>query len=97
MAKARRTETADQDIVEIWTYIAEDNPRAADQTIGKIEAACSMLAGKPLAGRSRSELLPGLRSFPVDNYLIFYHRVKGGISVIRVLHAARDATRVFKS
>jgi toxin ParE1/3/4 len=49
-----------------------------------------MLAGHPEAGPAREDLAPGLRFFPVGNYLVFYTQRAGGISVARVLHGVRD-------
>lgn len=44
----------------------------------------------PHIGRFRNELLPGISSFPVGRYIIFYLIIPGGIEVVRVLHASRD-------
>ncbi len=46
-------------------------------------------------GRKREELAPLLRSFPVGNYVIFYRPASGGIQIIRVLHGARDVSKLF--
>jgi toxin ParE1/3/4 len=58
--------------------------------IGRIERAFDMLAQRPFAGRARGELVHGLRSFPVGNYLIFYVIVIDGIEVVRVMHGRQD-------
>ena len=34
--------------------------------------------------------MPGIRFFPVGNYLIFYRESAEGIQVIHVIHGARD-------
>jgi toxin ParE1/3/4 len=34
--------------------------------------------------------MPGLCSFPVGRYIIFYLIISDGIEVVRVLHASRD-------
>jgi toxin ParE1/3/4 len=49
-----------------------------------------MLADQPESGRERPELLPGLRSFPVGYYLVFYRLSNGVLTIERVLNAARD-------
>jgi toxin ParE1/3/4 len=41
-------------------------------------------------GRSRPELAPNLRSFPVGQYVIFYLPLAKGVEIVRVLHGARD-------
>ncbi|MCC5664263.1 type II toxin-antitoxin system RelE/ParE family toxin [Nostoc sp. CHAB 5784] len=45
---------------------------AAEPLLKKINEKCSNLANFPNMGRKRNELLPLLRSFAVDDYLIFY-------------------------
>ena len=47
-------------------------------------------------GRSREELGPGLRSFGVGRYVIYY-RVLGEehIEAVRFLHSARDIEGLF--
>lgn len=49
----------------------------------------------PEAGRSRSELQMGLRSFPVGRYLIFYRPSATSVEIVRVLHSARDVDAMF--
>lgn len=53
------------------------------------------LADYPGKGRDRGSILPGLFSFPVGNYLIFYRIVPAGVEVARVLHGARDLPSLF--
>ncbi len=78
------------DLTAIWDYIAADNPRAADTLLVRIEATFDMLAETPFAGRDRSELRAGLRSFPIGNYLIFYMPTPNGVDVVRVMHGRQD-------
>ena len=46
-------------------------------------------------GRKRDELYPSLRSFPVDDYLIFYCLIEGGIEIQRVVSSYRDLGELF--
>ena len=89
--KFRKRSQADADLDSIWSYIAADNIRAADNLISRIGAVFEMLVQNPLAGRERPELVPGLRSFPVGSYVIFYIPVSDGIEVLRVMSGWRDA------
>ncbi|XLZ68297.1 type II toxin-antitoxin system RelE/ParE family toxin [Massilia sp. SR12] len=50
----------------------------------------SCFARRPAIGRPRPDITPTIRSFPLGRYIIFYQPISGGISVIRVLHSARD-------
>ncbi len=55
-----------------------------------LEKKFKLLATQPQMGRSRPELMPGLRSFPVGRYVAFYLAMADGIDLLRVLHGARD-------
>ena len=96
MPRVMRRPLAETDILEIWDYIADETLTAADRWIDRIDEQFSLLAAQPIIGRSRSELAPGMRSFPVGRYLIFYAPLEDGIDVVRVLHGARDIDAIFK-
>jgi toxin ParE1/3/4 len=49
-----------------------------------------VLGQYPKIGPDRSNIVPGVRSFPVGNYLIFYREISQGVEIIRVLHGARN-------
>lgn len=83
---------AEKDLNDIWDYIAEDNFAQANEFLRLINRKISALLETPMMGRSRDELAPSLRSFPVGRYLIFYQPIKNGIEVVRVLHSAQDIT-----
>ena len=96
MATAHRSSRAEIDLIEIWAYIAKDDPLAADRQLDRIDAACEMLAENPQGGPRREDLARGLRFYPVGNYLIFYTVGEDGIAVARVLHGARDYPHEFQ-
>jgi toxin ParE1/3/4 len=95
MPRVFRTSQAECDLIDILAYVGERNPAAAGRLATAIDEKCHILAQFPLMGRERSELAPGLRSFPVNNYIIFYQPIDDGIQVIRVLHGARDFPALF--
>ena len=68
MAIARLTEQAEEDLDEIWAFIAADKISAADRLVKTLLETMQSLADFPGMGRSRDELRQGLRSFPVGNY-----------------------------
>lgn len=96
MAQVFRTSQAHLDVTEIAFRIAKENPTASDDWLGLIDEKCQILARMPEMGRKRFNLAPGLRSFAVGNYVIFYRPVSDGIQVIRVLHGARDIPTLFE-
>jgi toxin ParE1/3/4 len=85
---------------EIWQYVAREsgNPQIADRLIDAITSRFLLLSTHPYVGRPRDkELRPGLRSFPVGNYLLIY-RVKGeDVFILHVAHGRRDLDSLFES
>ncbi len=59
------------------------------------DEALNRLRRFPGLGRPREELQPGLRSFGVGKFLLFYRRVKGGIRLVRIIHGMRDLPQQF--
>lgn len=95
MASLRFTASAENDLLEAWLYVAEDNIGAADRLLDKIEAEARQLLERPSLGRKRDELAQNLRSWPTSTpYILFYFQDEHGIVVARVLHHARDIPAV---
>ncbi|KAF3885160.1 MULTISPECIES: type II toxin-antitoxin system RelE/ParE family toxin [Nostocales] len=93
----RFTVPASRDIENIIDYIADSSSLdAADRFLIKINQKCKTLANFPNMGRRRDELLPSLRSFPVDDYIIFYRPIEGGIEILRVVSGYRDLNALFE-
>ena len=95
MLKYRVTPEADEDIIDILVYIAGDNMTAAFSLNRKFTELFEMLADHPEAGRERSELREGLRSFPLGSYIIFYRLWARNVAIVRVVHGARDLDEIF--
>ena len=95
MPLVQRTAQADEDLIDLWVYIAQDNPDAADNLLDELENKFALLAGQPRLGAARSDIAPGLRHFPVGNYLILYREIDPGIKVVRVVHGARRLSHLF--
>ena len=81
--------------MQIWEYIAEDAPMNADHFLNQIETKFSLLRAHSGAGKMRDDLIAGLRSLPIGNYVIFYQSHESSIEIIRVLHSARDLQNLF--
>jgi len=89
------TQSAQSDLLEAWLFIAEDNPEAADRVLSTIEKEAKTLLVQPLMGRARPELTQGVRSWPTSTrYILYYVPTPEGITVLRVLHHARDIQSV---
>lgn len=84
---------AEQDLVDIWLFIAGDNPVNADSFIDRLYAQAWQLAEFPLLGKLRADLGDRIYLFPMERYLLFYQPIVeqgDGIVLLRVLHSARD-------
>lgn len=86
---------AEQDLEDIWVYLAQQNQLAADKQIAKIFNRLPMLAQFPDMGKTRNDLLQGTRSFPIKPYIIYYSKITDGVEIIRVLHQSRDVEGLF--
>ena len=96
MARIDLSEQAELDLIDIWAHIARNSATAADNLIDQVATVCQLLAKSPLLGRARTELAPGLRSFSVGDYLIFYRPSKNGIEIARVLSGYRNLEALFE-
>jgi toxin ParE1/3/4 len=74
----------------ISAYVAADNGKAAEELLDRFGKVFEMLVQNPQAGRRRPDLGQNVRSFAVDNYVIFYIPQSAGIDIIRVMHGRRD-------
>lgn len=88
---------AEEDLEEIWSFVAERDVEAADRLIDEITNRFDHLLAYPEAGRARHDLLVNLRSLPVMRYVIFYQPTDDGVEIFRVLHGSRGIQGEFDS
>jgi toxin ParE1/3/4 len=91
-----RTARAEEDLIEIWLYIAEDNPVAADRLLDEIDRRILLLAENPYLGSAREDIAEDCRYSPVGNYLILYRIIPNGIEVVRVVQGSRRLDNLFR-
>ncbi len=65
MAHVALTLPAQEDLDEIWRYVAQDNRPAADQLVHRIHGQCQLYATQPAAGTLGDRFQAGLRYFSV--------------------------------
>jgi toxin ParE1/3/4 len=68
MPRIVRTRQARNDVLDIWEYVARNNPDAADKLVRKLDVMIQRLAEQPGIGAAQDKYRTGLRSFPVGNY-----------------------------
>ena len=88
--RLRRSEAAESDLDDIWSYIAADSPAAADRVILRILAAEDRLAEFPELAAARPEMRPDLRIWPVGAYLMLYRVDRDAVEIVRIVHGARN-------
>jgi toxin ParE1/3/4 len=92
----RLSALAEQDLDEIWSYVAEDaSLTTADRLIDDIVHRFELLAEQPEMGRARPEFGRDVRSFAVENYVIYYRHEGDDVLVARILHGRRDQIAVW--
>lgn len=86
---------ARRDLRRIWRYIAaEGSAPAAQRVVAEIAERFVLLGNHPHAGRARDEIAPGLRSFPVRDYLILYTVMPPGVQIERIWDNRQDPERL---
>src|SRR5205085_9219623 len=88
--RIHRRKRAKTDVDSIWAHIAANNVKAAEELLDRFSSVFEMLLKNPHAGRSRPDLGENLRSFAVENYIVFYLPQSYGIAIVRVMHARQD-------
>ncbi len=84
---------AEADLDQIWYYVAKKSGSVeiADRLIDSITERFYLLSCHPHIGRHRDDdLRPGLRSFPVGEYVIIYRVEDNDVLILHVYRGSRD-------
>ncbi|HEY7186946.1 MAG TPA: type II toxin-antitoxin system RelE/ParE family toxin [Vicinamibacterales bacterium] len=93
----RLTERAEADIEAIADFIAADSIDAAVKVVLALEDAFVLLASRPGIGHAREDLTDRpLKFWSVHSYLIVYDPGGAPLTIVAVLHGARDVAQVLK-
>lgn len=96
MKRFKLSPEAAGDIREIWSYIAADNVKAARKVRMSLLDACQRLAENPRIGHVREDLTDQAVLFwPVGSYLIICDPQSKPLSIVRVVHGARNVASLF--
>jgi len=94
---------ANEDLTDIFEYIGQDSPHAADRFLVAADLTFAKLARVPGLGQRWPSPIPQLvdvRVWPLRgfrNFLIFYRPTGDGIEVLHVIHASRDIPRILEA
>ena len=88
--KVRYTDSAADEIDNIFAYIAQRNPIAARSVVARVEQTVSALADFPNMAQMTDE--PEIRRMPVGRYplLVFYTVENMEIVILHVRHTSRQ-------
>lgn len=90
------TRSAERDMDDIWLYWAQRaSLDVADRMQETIEERFSLLVEQPLAGRKCEDIAPGARCFPAGKFLIYYRKSRSALTILHVLHGAREQKKAF--
>ena len=93
--RVRLTEDAEQDLIDIYHYIAlYDSVENADYVLNQLEALCSRLTELPKRGHVPPELnrigVSNYREVNFKPYRVIYEVVRQGVFVHCILDGRRD-------
>lgn len=98
MRTLRYTSAAIADLADIASHIAKasGDRELAQAFTSRLRRKCAHLAALPgLIGRARPELRPDIRSFSMQNYVLFFRYRDEVFEVVNILHARRDIDAYF--
>jgi toxin ParE1/3/4 len=89
---------AESELDGIWFYVASESGsfEVADRLIDSITDRFFLLARHPNIGRARDhDLRPGLRSFPVGEFVIIYRIEDADVLILHVVRGRRNIQALF--
>lgn len=88
---------AEEELREIWRYIAEDSPDAADRVLMRIDAKLKRLCEFPKLGTKRDDIRPGVRMLVEGSYLLLYEHDETArtVELVSVVDGRRDLSEWF--
>jgi toxin ParE1/3/4 len=96
MGKVNKRPQVIRDLIDLATYIAEDNLEVSDLFLQAAEETFKQLAKRPQMGKMTqfsNPFLAGIRQQAIKGfrkYLVFYFPIDEGVEILRVIHGARD-------
>jgi plasmid stabilization system protein ParE len=89
---------AENDLADIFSYIAAERPSAALTQMARIEKSLSQLKSNPYLGKLPNDthlIELGYRCVIIEDYLAFYTIEEHTVFVHRIIHGARDYPSFF--
>lgn len=88
---------AKADLKEIYQYgLRQWGQAQSDSYLENLNGHFWSLTEQQLMGVERPELLPSIRSLPIESHTLFYRVTTNTVEIIRVLHGRQDPQRYLK-
>ena len=88
---------AKADLKDLYQYgLRQWGQKQSDSYLESLEEHFWMLTEQPLIGVKRPDLLPDMRSLPIESHTLFYRVTSDTVEIIRVLHGRQDPQRHLK-
>lgn len=102
MGEIKKRPQVISDLIEIATYIGENNLESSDRFLFSAEETFRELGNFPQMGRichfSHPKLTEirqiGIKGF--KKYLVFYCLIENGVEILRVIHGIRDIEAILE-
>lgn len=97
MAELFVSRRAEDELRQIWRYIASENPQAADRLLLRIGDKLQRLRDFPDIGTLRDDIRPGFRMLVEGNYLLLYEHdtANDAIELVAIIDGRQDLTELF--
>ena len=97
MATIYVSRRAEEELREIWRYIAADRPDAADRLLLRIDDKIDVLKDFPKIGTLREDIRPGFRVLVEGYYLLLYEydEANDEVELVSVIDGRRDMSDMF--
>ena len=93
----RLSRTARRELDGILAYWTERAGQAiAESIVDSIIDRFPLVRDFPEAGRACGDFAPGLRCLPAGDYLIYYKKTRAIVSILHILHGARNQKRALR-
>jgi toxin ParE1/3/4 len=96
MAEVAFRRAALRDLERIVLQIAAHDPGAARRFRDRILARIDLLRHHPESAQPRPEFGANSRTIPIGRYIVLVRVVAPDVTVLRIVHGARDLPRLFK-
>lgn len=86
---------ADLEDLAFYIFLESGSLDVSDRLIQSMTERFDLLDRYPFAGRTRDDLRPGIRGFPVGAYVLLYRIEESTPVILRIVRGSRDLETLF--